>query len=85
MLGIVLVCAYSYKTRHNGSFVRTLAILPAANPTLDGFRNTGTTVNEDINPTSMEQYHALSESVADEILEKTAYICSDIWCGADGM
>ena len=85
MLGIVLVCAYSYKTRHNGSFVRTLAILPAANPTLDGFRNTGTTVNEDINSTSMEQYHALSESVADEILEKTAYICSDIWCGTDGM
>ena len=38
--------------------------------TLDGFRNTGTTVNEDINPASMEQYHALSESVADEILEK---------------
>ena len=62
VLGIVLSCAYSYKTRHNGSFVRTLAILPAANP--------GTTVNEDINPASMEQYHALSESVADEILEK---------------
>ena len=29
VLGIVLACAYSYKTRHNGSFVRTLAILPA--------------------------------------------------------
>lgn len=28
-LGIILACAYSYKTRHNGSFVRTLAILPA--------------------------------------------------------
>ena len=29
VLGIILACAYSYKTRHNGSFVRTLAILPA--------------------------------------------------------
>lgn len=29
VLGIILACAYSYKTRHNGSFVRTLAILSA--------------------------------------------------------
>ena len=29
VLGIILAGAYSYKTRHNGSFVRTLAILPA--------------------------------------------------------
>lgn len=29
VLGIILACAYSYKTMHNGNFVRTLAILPA--------------------------------------------------------
>lgn len=28
-LGILLACAYTYKTRHNANFVRTLAILPA--------------------------------------------------------
>ena len=29
VLGIILACAYSYKTRPNGSFIRPLAILPA--------------------------------------------------------
>ena len=47
----------------------TKAAQIAASPTLDGFRNTSTIINEDVNAANMEQHHALSKTLVSQNAE----------------